>query len=232
MKKEIITYLPIGILTGVTMVSGAILSGSSAGAVVNATCTTDSTTGRRTCTNANTASVTVGSACGYTNATSTNTINLESDAGLIVTTESDNTKPSMTISCNDAGGFKIYAVGNSPATAGGEATLGQTHLISASGSINTGTGTSGLTSAWAYKVTSATSNSTVTNHNGNAYAEIPSEYSKIVSVAGLNDEAATATVRTDYRIYLSPIQAADTYVGGVVYKLVHPTTAADPSIND
>ncbi|MBQ3348339.1 hypothetical protein IJG90_02360 [Candidatus Saccharibacteria bacterium] len=235
--KEKVIYLPIGILTSATLLSGAVLASGGVAATTTATCTT--TNGVTTCSgtgeapveanpSAVTATVTVASACGFTAGGATSSIELS--AGETKNTESD-TKTAMVVSCNDANGFSIYAIGSSPATAGGSATDGQTHLIGTSGTIDSQAASSATGSYWAMKVTSVTSvassgSATIQNSYGTAYLAVPSSQTEIVRVPGMTSGLSAATVRTDYQVYATRLQPAGTYEGGVKYTVTHPNGTA------
>lgn len=190
--KNKITYLPIGILTSMTVLSGAALLNSGALAT-----TADAT-------------VTVGVACYFT--TSNYTSSISGDAGRIFTTESDTSKPTASITCTDPSGFVVQARGEN----------GSTVLAGAnpsSGSIATGTNTSG-SSSWGFKVTSTSGTRDLAYASGTAYYAVPSVATPIISFTGSSSAAVVGTFRTDYQVYVAPVQPADTYSGGVEYTVV------------
>ena len=205
MTKSKLLYLPIGILSTATLCSGYMLAGASVSA--------DSQTVS--------AAVTVLDACSMEGQDYSyiNTVT----AGTTTTTESD------------ANGFSIYAVGYSPATAGGEPAEGNTGLIGTSGSIATGNYTASPTNSyWAMKMTvdnsTVSTGSTVTNNFTN-YSAVPSTYSEVVRVGGATAGNSTAEMRSDYLVYMASNQAAGTYTGGVRYVMTHPGGTAPSSGN-
>ncbi len=212
MAKMKLTYLPTGILTLATVLSGIGLASS----------------GVQAATEAATAAVTVADACTLTgsNYSYTNTVS----AGSETTTESDNSKPSLSVTCNDSNGFSIYAVGYSPATVGGEAAEGYNSLIGASGSIATANYSANPSNSyWAMKMTvdnsSVSAGSTVTN-NFSSYSAVPSSYAEVVRVSGATAGNSTASMRSDYLVYMASNQPAGTYTGGVRYVMTHPSGTA------
>ena len=217
MTKSKLLYLPIGILSIATLCSGYMLAGASVSA--------DSQTVS--------AAVTVLDACSMEGQDYSyiNTVT----AGTTTTTESDATKSSLSVTCNDANGFSIYAVGSSPATAGGEPAEGNTGLIGTSGVIATGNYTASPTNSyWAMKMTvdnsTVSAGSTVTNNFTN-YSAVPSTYSEVVRVGGATAGNSTAEMRSDYLVYMASNQAAGTYTGGVRYVMTHPGGTAPSSGN-
>ena len=202
--KNKIKFLPIGILTLTTMVSGAALAGSSAIAT------------------SNNASVTVTTSCGYTSGSSFSTT-LSVDAGETHTTESDApSKSSFSVTCNNPDGFKVNAIGFSPtASSEGEGVEGTTYLYSSAGTI--ATGTSGADSYWAFKVSSTSASGTTASIVSpySDYSVIPSSSTAVVNFAATDStDDVTGTVKTDYKIFASSSQPAGTYTGAVKYVLV------------
>ncbi len=238
MKSNKYIYLPACAMSFLTMLSSFSLMSGRASADTTATCST--TNGVTTCVGsgaapvtatagARTATVNVASACGFTAGGYNSSIELS--AGETKNTESNAAKTSMVVSCNDSNGFSIYAIGNSPATAGGSATEGQTHLIGTSGSIATHNESGASGSYWAMKVTSITGASTgstasAQNSFSSAYLAVPSSYTEIVRVTGASSGLSAATVRTDYKVSASNLQPAGTYEGGVKYVVTHPNATA------
>ena len=154
-----------------------------------------------------TVQVTIDSSC---NITSTNAANTYSDTMTNGQLKSDFGSTSMSISCNDAGGWKLNAVGT-----GADATTKTAMNASGSGTdIATGTATSGATSNWAMKLAGS---SVVTAYK--SFIGVPSSATK---VAGTTGAVSGSTVTTTYQVFISPTQQADTYTGQVTYTLVHP----------
>lgn len=161
------------------------------------------TSGARAATGSAGASVTVADACAFSTSGSTSIIS--ATAGGVFTTEEDD-KTVASITCNGSEGFVINARGEE----------GVTTLSGTSGNIATGTATSGSFSNWAFKVTS-TSGSTVSPYGG--YSAVPSTATPIINFAGTTGVISSGTFRTDYRVYVSSTQTADTYTGGVEYTI-------------
>ena len=110
----------------------------------------------------------------------------------------------LVVSCNDASGWNIKAVGASTGSSNTSMTP------SASGTaIATGTATSGATSNWAFKVSGTNAVAAYTS-----FAAVPTTATK---VAGNNAATSAETINTGYQVYVSPTQQADTYTGKVTY---------------
>lgn len=208
MAKSKLIYLPTGILTLATVLSGIGLSSYGATAATQTA----------------TAAVMVANACSLEGQDYdyTNTVT----AGSTTTTESVANKPAISVTCNDANGFSIYAVGFSPATAGGVATEGNTGLIGAGGSIATANYSANPSNSyWAMKMTvdntTVSAGSSVTNNFAN-YSAVPSSWSEVVRIGGATTGNSTAEMRSDYLVYMASNQAAGTYTGGVKYTMTHP----------
>lgn len=110
----------------------------------------------------------------------------------------------LVVSCNDASGWNIKAVG---ASTGGTNTA---MVPTASGTpIATGTATSGATSNWAFKVAGTGAVAAYTS-----FAAVPATATK---VATSSDPASALEIDTGYQVYVSATQEADTYTGKVTY---------------
>ncbi len=117
-------------------------------------------------------------------------------------TDSDGGK--LVVSCNDASGWNIKAVG---ASTGGTNTA---MVPTGSGTaIATGTATSGATSNWAFKVSGTNAVAAYTS-----FAAVPGTATKVATSSAA---ASEETYYTGYRVYVSPTQQADTYTGKVTY---------------
>ena len=144
------------------------------------------------------------------------------------TYEDDIGETTITTTCNDSGGYAIYAIGFT-----GDKYTGEDHtkLIgnSTGAKIGTGTGTSG-NSQWAMKVTAVTGTyapTIVNSFDGSGYHVVPDTYTKVATFNSTTDVGAGATgssIKTTYAAYISGTQAADTCNGKVKYTLVHPNT--------
>ena len=134
----------------------------------------------------------------------------------------------INVSCNDTGGYALYAIGFS-----GDSydTPNNTKMLSSLGSNDIPTATSGTSSYWAMKATpSGTDVPTIDNSYSN-FQVIPATYTKIshypnITVGATNNNSVTTPT---YKINIMSNQPAATYVGKVKYTLVHPTTAPEPS---
>lgn len=134
----------------------------------------------------------------------------------------------ITASCNDSGGFAIYAVGFTGNTEGNTKLA---HGTNNSIFINTGTATSGDTSNWAMKLTTTQGDAyapTIENGYSN-FSVIPGGYTKVASYSSATSAGHTASFSTHYAAYISYTQAAGTYTGQVKYVMVHPSNSAAPS---
>ncbi len=153
--------------------------------------------------------------------------------------------------CNDSSGFAIYAAGYTGNTIGetnSNKLVGTTHSTE---TIPTGIATSG-TSQWAMKLTtdsnatypitidSAPNTSGGSDATFSAYHVVPNEYTKVAhrnSSTDVGTNAIGAELTTTYAVNISSTQIADTYVGQVIYTMVHPATHAapvylNPNVND
>lgn len=120
----------------------------------------------------------------------------------------------LKVSCNDASGWQVKAVGASTGT--------PVTSMAASGSgtpIVTGTATSGATSNWAFKVAGTTGVTVVSTYQN--YAAVPATATK---VAGGSGAVSEGTIYTGYQVWVSATQQADTYTGKVTYTVTHPNS--------
>ena len=124
----------------------------------------------------------------------------------------EGTVSTLTYTCNDAGGWKVTAQG----VAGVGSTTPQT-VLKASGSgtdIVTGTATEGYTSNWAFRVSGTGAVS--------EYTEFSAVPGTTTTVASSTDSVLLGELTPEYRVWVSPIQEADTYTGYVKYILSSP----------
>lgn len=208
--KNKIKYLPIGILTLTTAVSGAALTATHAYADTSAS---------------SQASVTVATACAFTSAAAVS-IPLSTPPGTYTNTEGSGTR-NITITCNTSNALKIQAVGvaphsGSPSTA--EQGYNALYYAAEDASIPSNTpAAAGSNSYWAFKITSASAstNATITN-NASSYSIVPTTPTDVVTFAAAATPASvtTATLRTDYQVQVASTQAAGAYTGGVKYLIV------------
>ena len=224
MHKEPSLLVALG-LVGITATSGVALMAPRSSAVSSDL-------------KATTASVTVAATCSMT-------ANVESEhvATLINGMYSGNSgsypngigKTTISVLCNDAAGYSIYAIGFTNNTIGNNRLVNP--ALSSSYSIMSGTATSGDTSNWSMKVERVTGNGqtppTLTDYfkdqSGNGkYVVVPSQSYQKVAYYGSNVDAVTqsSSITTTYAAYISADQPAGTYSGQVAYMLVHPSTSA------
>lgn len=209
-KKGIIVCSVFGVL-----VLGALYSGASFAAQ---TCTTDEQTGQVTCTNSATASVTVAAACSFSRTTGSGEYTgiLANNASVEVTGSTFST------TCNDSGGYAIYAIGY------GNNTFGNTDLIfdndpDNANKITTSSNPGSNTSYWQMKLAAGAENQPVLENGYGGYSAVPSTYTKVASYASA-DMGTAQTVTATYRAAASATQPAGTYTGAVKYTMVHPNT--------
>ena len=111
----------------------------------------------------------------------------------------------LVVSCNDAGGWNITAVGT-----GADATNKNYMNAATTGTdIATGEATSGAASNWAFKLAGT---GVVSNYT--SFRAVPASATK---VATSNDPGSAVVINTGYQVYVSATQEADTYEGKVTY---------------
>ena len=110
----------------------------------------------------------------------------------------------LVVSCNDASGWNIKAVGASTGTSSTSMTP------TGSGTpIATGTATSGATSNWAFKVSGTGAVTAYTS-----FAAVPGNATKVATSSAT---ASAVQINTGYQVWVSATQQADTYTGKVTY---------------
>ncbi len=158
-----------------------------------------------------TVTVTIGSSCsvGGTTATTGSGVNLSETMTNNTTKvwDADGTAGGkLVVTCNDAGGWNIKAVGS-----GADAT--NKHYMNASNGatndIATGTATTGATSNWAMKVAGT---GAVTDFT--SFHAVPDTATK---VASSNTPGSAVQINTGYQVFVSATQEAGTYEGKVTY---------------
>ena len=147
------------------------------------------------------------------------------------TYEHDIGTTTLTTSCNDPGGFVIYANGNTDDIAGNNKL---TSILGATYDIPSGTATSGDISQWAMKLTavsSATPADTPTIATGyDSYSAVPNQWTKVVyKDAGTMNVETGSSFTTTYAIYLKGTQPAGIYTGQVKYVMLHPSSTGAPA---
>ena len=136
----------------------------------------------------------------------------------------------LKVFCNDTEGFAIFAAGYTGDEIGGTNSTKLVNSASAvDNTISTGTATSGNTSNWAMKLaTNSSATYAVTLDNGfGSYSSVPSSYTKVAHRDSGTDIGTTATgaeLTTTYAAFVNQTQPAGTYVGKVIYTLVHPAS--------
>ena len=203
-KKSTIT---LGALMGLTAISGSILSAPASSAANNATASI---------------SLTVPVSCNLT--ISNGTLNKEATAG----TNNNIGTATFKTTCNDGSGYSVYMVGYTGDAIGGTSS---TKLVATTGTIATGTATSGATSAWG--VTLATSGTsyvpTITTGWASTLKEIPESYTKIATLSGTTDQSTGSSFTAAFSAYVASTQPAGTYTGKVKFTMVHPANATAPT---
>ena len=202
--KNKITYLPIGILTLTTALSGVVLS--SAGAVAELS-------GSRT------AAVTVGTSCTFTGTTSYSA-DLSVYAGNTV--ESSTSRDPYIVSCNNPSGFVIKAIGSSPDATHPTGLDGNTAMYNDVADTTIPTGTSGDNSYWSFRIgfAFATAGSYTITSGYSDYHNVPNSATTVISYEGSTSTAVTGLFRPDYQVHAAIGQAAGSYAGAVKYTIV------------
>ena len=138
----------------------------------------------------------------------------------------------LNVTCNDSGGFAIYAVGYTGDEIGGTNSTKLVGNTNSSSTISTGTATSGNTSNWAMKLATSGSSYVATLDNSfNNYHAVPTEYTKVAHYNSSTDAGSSATgstLTTTYAAFITGTQGADTYTGKVKYTMVHPQNELVP----
>ena len=158
-----------------------------------------------------TVTITINGACsvGSTTATTGSGASLSETMtnGSLKTWDADGTTGGkLVVSCNDASGWNIKAVGASTGTSNTSMTP-----TGSGTAIATGTATSGATSNWAFKV----GGSPYVLDGYGSFTEIPGTATKVVTSYG--DVSSGEVIYTGYRVWVSATQEADTYTGRVTY---------------
>lgn len=161
-----------------------------------------------------TVQVTINEACSITSTNASNTYSKTMTNSQLLSSDDNDGFGStqMSISCNNAGGWHLTAVGS------GADSKDKT-AMNATGSgtdIATGTATSGDTSNWAMKVTGGTAIESFLS-----YRSVPSS---AIDAAKSTVSTSGSVVNTGYRVWISATQQADTYTGQVTYTLASPAT--------
>lgn len=192
--KNKIIYLPALSLTLVTALSGVMLAAS------------------RVSAESADATVSVVDSCAFGSSGYSWTFSAVAGGTYDTTSVADSAKE-VSVSCNDPDGFYVKAAGN-PSTVLAGTTAG--HDIA--------TNTTGSSSYWAFKVSSASndiSGGTASIASGyGSYHTVPASATPIITYSGSASSIVTGKFRTDYEVSISSTQVSDTYSGGVEYTIV------------
>ena len=133
--------------------------------------------------------------------------------------------------CNDKNGYSVYAIGDSLNSEGNNTLVSD---INSNYDIPSGTATSGDTSNWAMKLSlkagdiSTTPPSIIDPFTN--YSTVPTYWTRVATIsASTTDMEKGSSFTTTYATYISPTQAAGTYLGQVKYLLTHPSTVPPTS---
>ena len=133
--------------------------------------------------------------------------------------------------CNDKNGYSIYAIGDSLNSEGNNVLASN---INNNYDIPSGTAISGDTSNWAMKLalkagdTSTTPPTIISPFD--SYSTVPTTWTKVATIpSSTTDMEKGSNFTTTYATYISPTQAAGTYLGQVKYLLTHPSAATPTS---
>ena len=133
--------------------------------------------------------------------------------------------------CNDKNGYSVYTIGDSLNSEGNNTLVSD---INSNYDIPSGTATSGDTSNWAMKLSlkagdiSTTPPSIIDPFTN--YSTVPTYWTRVATIsASTTDMEKGSSFTTTYATYISPTQAAGTYLGQVKYLLTHPSAATPTS---
>ena len=206
-KSNIKLYSITGFLLLATLFSGIILSSTTAKA-------DDST--------ADSVSISINTACTITTGGGEYSETIDPNTSKTIVGNGIN------VSCNDSGGYALYAIGFS----GDSYDAPNNNRMLGPNSQYIPTANSGSDSYWAMKAagSSTTSNVPTIDNSYSDFQIIPATYTKIshyssVTVGTTDNSVTTPT----YKVNVSAAQPVGTYVGKVKYTIVHPSTAPAPS---
>ena len=153
-------------------------------------------------------------------------------ASIVNGTYEDNIgRTTLTTFCNDKNGYSVYAIGDSLNSEGNNVLVSN---INNNYDIPSGTATSGDASNWAMKLslkagdTSTTPPSIIDPFTN--YSTVPTYWTRVATIpASTTDMEKGSSFTTTYATYISPTQAAGTYLGQVKYLLTHPSTVPPTS---
>ena len=164
--------------------------------------------------------------------TLSSSVNEVHSASIVNGTYKDNIgRTTLTTFCNDKNGYSVYAIGDSLNNEGNNVLVSN---INNNYDIPSGTATSGDTSNWAMKLslkagdTSPTPPTIIPPFDN--YATVPITWTKVATIpSSTTDMEKGSNFTTTYATYISPTQAAGTYLGQVKYLLTHPSAATPTS---
>ena len=138
----------------------------------------------------------------------------------------------MKATCNDSGGYDIYAVGYS------NNEWKNTNLINAANNNITiatcaqNDSTCNTNSYWSMKLSEGTGDIATIISPYNTYAAVPNDYTKVATRSSATTGSTNASFTTTYGAYAVTSQTAGNYDGKVKYTLVHPNGAPAPEAKD
>ncbi|MBQ8156688.1 hypothetical protein IJ101_02805, partial [Candidatus Saccharibacteria bacterium] len=139
------------------------------------------------------------------------------------------------ITCNDNGGYAIYAIGFGDDTLGNNVlhstTTGTTDINTGNDFASATSSYSSNTSQWAMQVNNVSGSSipTIVN-NFDSLSLVPTTYTKVAEYAPTTTFSSTSAITTKYGAYIAIGHPAGTYTGKVKYTLVHPSEAPAPVV--
>lgn len=221
-KKAIVGLMGVLALTGAVLGNGIVFADDP----TDSGSTTDDTTNTVSSSASANASVTVSAACSFerTSGSGEYTSILANNSSATITGST------FAASCNDAGGYDIYAVGYSNNTFGVTDLIFNNTIDSPYNIKTDGTG-----SNWGMSLTAASTDKPVIvsgfGDSKNPHV-IPSTYIKIASYNGVtlgdSGDIAPQNITVSYTANASSTQPAGTYTGAVKYTMVHPVAVNVP----
>ena len=199
--------ISVAFFSSCTILSGMILSSSTTKADTTVT---------------SNASVNVNASCTIT--TGGDNITDTIDPG----TYEEYTGTGINVSCNDPGGYALYAIGFS----GDSYDAPNNNRMLGLNSTYIPTGNSGDGSYWAMKVAGSSTTSTVPtiDNSYSTYQIIPATYTMVSHYGSSTTGTTTNSVTTPtYKVQIASDQSVGTYAGKVKYTMVHPSTAPAPT---
>lgn len=221
-KKAIVGLMGVLALTGAVLGSGIAFADDS---VDSGSTTNDATNTVSSSASAN-ASVMVSAACSFERTSGSGEY-----TGILANNSSATiTGSTFAASCNDAGGYDIYAVGYSNNTFGVTDLIFNNTIDSPYNIKTDGTG-----SNWGMSLTAASTDKPIIvsgfGDSKNPHV-IPSTYTKIASYNGVtlgdSGDIAPQNITVSYTANASSTQPAGTYTGAVKYTMVHPVAVNVP----